>query len=311
MIKNKTIQWLLAGDVSIQYQVYRDLLDTERNDLRDRIEQEGWGKRFLSLRKEDGHWGQGFYQTKWVSTHYTLLDLMNLGISPACKPIKDTLRLILTERKSDDGGINPAKTISQSDVCINGMALDYFTYFKMPEKNLESIVDFIISQQMPDGGFNCMLNRSGARHSSLHSTISLLEGIAGYRENKYTYRIDELTRIEQESREFILQHRLFKSDKTGLVIKKQFLNLSWPSRWYYDILRALDYFRNAGAEYDDRMQDAFEVILSKRTKEGVWKLQAHHPGKFHFHMEKVSQPSRWNTLRTLRVLKHYKIPFNN
>jgi hypothetical protein len=306
MTESKIINWLIDGDVSIQYQVNRDLLGTENKKLQNRIENEGWGKKFLSLRNSNGHWGLSFYQPKWTSTHYTLLDLLILGTSPTCQPVKDTCKIIIESQKGHDGGINPSGTINESDVCINGMALNYLSYFKSPEAELKTIVDFILSQQMGDGGFNCRLNRSGARHSSLHTTLSVLEGILEYKLNNYTYRLGELLKAEKESREFILQHRLFKSDKTGKIIHEQFLKLSWPSRWRYDILRALDYFRYAKVDYDERMQDAIDVILNKRTKEGLWKLQANHPGRVHFHMEEVGKPSRWNTMRALRVLKYFK-----
>jgi hypothetical protein len=160
---------------------------------------------------------------------------------------------------------------------------------------------------MSDGGFNCHSNSSGARHSSLHTTLSVLEGLLQYRKNGFTYRLKELKRIEQESREFILQHRLYKSSRTGKTIKQRMTALPYPPRWYYDILKSLDYFRSAGYKYDERMNDAVNVLLKKRKKDGRWPLQAHHPGKRHFDMEIAGQPSRWNTLRALRVLKHFKL----
>ena len=308
MIDNKIINWLLDGDISIRYQVHRDLLSVERKDLRKKIEVEGWGKRFLSYRSDNGHWGRGFYQPKWTSTHYTLLDLKNLGISNNCKPIKQTLDIIIKNNKNEnDGGIHPIGTVKKSDVCINGMALNYLSYFKTPEKHLKSIVDFLLSQRMVDGGFNCQLNRKGAKHSSLHTTISVLEGIFEYKTNQYTYRLNELLKAEIDSREFILEHKLFKSDKTGEIISKKMLTLSYPSRWRYDILRALDYFQSAKIEYDERIDDAIDILLKKRNKENTWNLQGNHPGQTHFEMEKVGKQSRLNTLRALRVLKHFNI----
>ncbi|MCK5169716.1 MAG: hypothetical protein KAQ75_07550, partial [Bacteroidales bacterium] len=187
------------------------------------------------------------------------------------------------------------------------MALNYFSYFGVNQSELESIVNIILSQQLSDGGFNCRLNRSGAKHSSLHTTISVLEGILEYRKNNYTYRLAELKKVERESQEFILQHCLYKSDKTGNIIDNRYLRFTYPTRWRYDILRALDYFQFAGSLYDHRMQDAVEVLLKKQNKECAWNLQANHPGNFHFHMEEVGKPSRWNTLRALRVLKHFQI----
>lgn len=311
VIGKQLIKWLLESDVSIQYQVYRDLLNIEKPELQKRIAQEGWGARFLSLRKNNRHWGRGFYQPKWTSSHYTLLDLKNLSISPNIKEIKETIAKIISEHKEKDGGINPAVSTDKSDVCVNGMFLNYASYFETPQQELKSIVDFIISQQLPDGGFNCESNIIGAKHSSLHSTISLMEGINEYAKNNYKYKMNALCKMEAEAMEFILQHRLFKSDKTGELIDPKMLMLSWPSRWRYDILRALDYFHYSGRKSDIRMDDALSVLLKKQRKDGTWPLQAKHPGQTHFDMEIGGQPSKWNTLRALRVLKHFDMIESN
>jgi hypothetical protein len=159
---------------------------------------------------------------------------------------------------------------------------------------------------MPDGGFNCRLNRSGAKHSSLHSTLSVLEGITEYEKNNYQYRLPELMKVKDSSHEFILLHQLYISDRTAKIINKDFLKLSYPGRWRYDILRALDYFNYTGLPWDNRMSSAIEIINKKRNKDGSWNVQAHHPGKVHFEMEKAGKPSRWNTLRALRVLGKYQ-----
>ncbi len=305
MTTNKVIQWLLEGDVSIQYQVYRDLLGVDKPRLRDRISSEGWGRQFLLARQENGHWGRGFYQPKWTSSHYTLLDLKNLGISPRNKLIADTLAMIFSEKKGADGGIYPIGTVQASDVCINGMVLNYASYFKVNEAHLRSLVDFLLSEQMKDGGFNCLSNTKGAIHSSLHSTLSVLEGILEYETNGYTYRLHDLQRAAAEAREFMLIHKLFRSHKTGLIIKPEFLKLCYPCRWHYDILKAMDYFFSARIKYDPRMNDALDNITKKRTVAENWKLAAAYPGQIHFKMEKAGEPSRWNTLRAMRVLSIY------
>jgi len=307
MIDEGIVKWLLDGDVSLQYQVYRDLLNIEKPDFQKRIAKEGWGAKFLSYRRSNGHWGRGFYQPKWTSSHYTLLDLRNLAISPNIREVKETIAKIIYEHKEKDGGINPSVTTDKSDVCVNGMFLNYASYFETRQQDLKSIVDFIIAQQLPDGGFNCDSNIRGAKHSSLHSTISVIEGIIEYAKNNYTYRINELIKIEAGAREFMLQHKLFKSDKTDEIIDKKMLMLSCPSRWRYDILRALDYFQFAGKTFDIRMDDALNVLLKKQRKDGTWPLQAKHAGKTHFEMEESGQPSKWNTLRALRVLKHFDL----
>lgn len=305
-IDRGVLQWLLQGDVSIQFQVHRDLLGEERPDLQARINEQGWGARYLSKRLPNGHWGREFYQPKWTSTHYTLLDLKTLQAPPDHIAIQESVEIIVTENKGEDGGINPGKTIKESDVCVNGMFLNYACYFGVESHHLTSIIDFILSQQLPDGGFNCRYNRQGARHSSMHSTISLLEGMWEYKRSGYSYRLEELEHAAVQAREFLLMHRLYKSDHSGEVIHKNFLRLSFPGRWYYDILRALDYFQDAGIDWDRRMSDALEVLLDKQKPDGRWPLQAKIPGRFHFEMEKPGRPSRWNTLRALRVIKRYE-----
>ncbi len=299
------IRWLDSGDVSIRYQFHRDLLDQNRPDLQAEIQAKGWGVRLLAAQREDGHWGRGFYMPKWTSTHYTLLDLRHLNLAQDHPAPRRAIGRILKEQLGSDGGVNPSRTIEQSDICINGMFLHYACYFQTPEDALHSIVDYLVSVQMADGGFNCNSNRFGAVHSSLHTTLSVLEGLLTYRQRGYTYRLNELKAIEEASREFILQHRLYRSDRTGKVINKRFLMLSFPPRWFYDILRALDYFQAAGVAYDERMADALEVLLKKRRSDGTWPVQAKHAGQVHFDMEVTGKPSRWNTLRALRVLRHF------
>ncbi len=304
-IRGRITDCLLEGDIAIQYQTQRDLLGSTREDLRMRIEHEGWGARFLNERREDGHWGQHYYQPKWTSTNYTLLDLKNLGISPDQKEIKETVSIVLETNKADDGGIHPISATRMSDLCIDGMFLNAASYFKAQEESLRSIVDLLIDTHMEDGGFNCRLTRDGAVHSSMHTTISVLEGLQEYLANKYRYRRSEVKSICNAAREFLLRHELFKSDRTGEMIDKRYLMLSYPSRWRYDILRALEHFREADIDYDPRMDAAMDVLLEKRRKDGTWPVQARHPGQVHFEMEKTGKPSRWNTLRALRVLAHF------
>lgn len=308
MNDDRLMKWLLAGDISIQYQVHRDLLNSDKKQLRKLISQKGWGANFLKNRNSNGHWGQGFYQPKWTSTHYTILDLKNLGILQNNEDIKQSISLVIDTLKAPDGGIYPAGREKKSDVCLNGMFLNYACYFNMKEDDLKSIIDFLIHEHMGDGGFNCYSNRrDNVAHSSMHSTLSVLEGISEYEHNGYSYRLKELNEIKQSAVEFLLIHNLFRSHRSGELMDKKMLMLSYPSRWRYDILRALDYFQLAGIAYDNRMDDVIEILLKKRRPDRTWPLQARHPGETHFEMEEISKPSRWNTLRALRVLKHFNI----
>ncbi len=303
---DSVLKWLLEGDVAIQYQVQRDLHGEERPDLQARIATEGWGARFLEQRNENGHWGIAYYQPKWISTHYTLVDLKNLHISPDQDQIRDTLQMVLDNEKHGDPRNRLTRPMLKYDLCITGMFLNCAAYFKMPEEDLVDLIDFILKEHMHDGGFNCRSTREPVVHSSLHTTISILEGLHEYLQGNYTYRTAELESAEKAAQEFILQHRLFKSDHTGEIIDKRMRLLSYPSHWKYDILRALDYYQAADVNYDSRMQDALDLLINKRRRDGTWPLQGRHPGQTHFEMEPVGKPSRWNTLRALRVLRHFQ-----
>ncbi len=305
MNDGQIIDWLLSGDVSVQYQTYRDLLAVERPDLQQRILAEGWGKQFLDRRNASGSWGDKFYFPKWTSTHYTLLDIRNLCPDPDAAGIRTTITTIGRSTKNDDGGIALSGETKYSDVCVNGIFLNYASYFSVEEATLTSLVDMLLRERMPDGGFNCRSNRSGAVHSSLHSTLSVLEGFVEYEKNGYQYRIDEIRQAITSSLEFMLLHQLFRSDHTGAVIDKRFLQLSYPARWRYDILRALDLMCYAAVNWNPNIKPAMDVILQKQNRDGTWNVQARHPGQIHFEMEKAGKPSRWNTLRALRVLRRY------
>jgi hypothetical protein len=307
--KDHLIDWLLEGDISVAYQTHRDLLGTgaeELEKLRSRIEREGWGARLLSARRPDGHWGRGFYQPKWICTHYSLLDLKALGISPANRACTESTGMIFeTCTCGADGGINYARTVPYSDVCINGMVLSLGCYFQLEKDLLQSTLDYLLRNRTPDGGWNCEYIK-GAGHFSVHTTLAVLEGLAEYIAGGYTDRLGEVTAVIAAREELLLSHRLYRSHRTGRPMDPKMLMLSYPSRWRYDTLRALDYFRFAGRPYDPRMEDALAVLLSKRRQDGTWPLQAKHPGQVHFDMEQTGQPSRWNTLRALRVLNRCK-----
>jgi hypothetical protein len=310
-LSQETIAWLLKGDVSIQFQVRRDLLGEDPvslEALQRRIAAEGWGARFLSLQRPDGHWGRGYYQPKWISTHYTLFDIRNL------EPVRDlpTVRAIiektLTEMTGPDGGIyfSPSFFLENrsSDVCINGMFLNLASYFRVTGKRPRELADLLIACRMGDFGWNCE-QWKGATHSSTHTTISVLEGLSEFALADPRYRVKELAEAIDAGARFLLEHELFKSHRTGEMMDDRFLMLSYPSRWKYDILRALEWFARAGRPWDSRLDPALDILARKRRADGTWPLQHKHPGAVHFDMEATGRPSRWNTLRAARVMAAY------
>jgi hypothetical protein len=304
MGRDGVLAWLLEGDASVQVQVTRDLLHRHADDLQARIATEGDGAALLAARGADGHWGRGFYQPKWTSSHYTLLELRNLGLDPANPTARETVALILARNKSRDGGLDPRVTVRRSDACVNGMALNYATWFGAPEDDLASIVDCLLAGRIADGGFNCRRGPE-VRHSSMHTTLSVVEGINGYERGGYRYRLGDLLAVRATSVEFLLRHRLYRSERTGAVIRPEFVRLHHPTRWYYDVLRCLDAFADAHIAYDARMDDALGVLLRRRRPDGRWPVNRGYPGETHLPLPQAGTPNRWVTLIALRVLDAY------
>ena len=269
-LSKATIGWLLEGDASIRYQVRRDLLGEDPaglETLQGRIATEGWGARFLSLQRPDGHWGRGYYQPKWISTHYTLLDIRNLEPPRDLPTVRSIIEKTLAEMIGPDGGIGFSPTFFRenrpTDVCVNGMFLNVAAYFRATGKRLRELADLLLASRMGDFGWNCE-QWSGATHSSMHTTISVLEGLTEFAGADPGYRAKEVAQAVDAGAEFLLEHELYKSHRTGATIDKRFLLLSYPCRWKYDILRALDWFARAGRPYDPRMGPALEIL---RTSE--------------------------------------------
>jgi len=300
------LEWLLAGDPAIIYQTKRDLLKTPLevlNRLQAEIALDGWGKTLLEKRNpETGLWGNGIYAPKWICTHYTLLQLKDMALEPSNVHYKEGCRILLNKLWFNRGLI---RKNHYQDFCISAMILSMCSYARIESQKLKEIVDYLLEHHFDDGGWNCRWNR-GAVHSSVHTTLTTLECIRDYKSNGYSYRLTELEQQAEAGREFLLHHHLFKSHRTGRIMNKQFIMLSYPARWKYDILRALDYFQAIHHPYDKRMDDALEILLCKQRKNKRWPVQHKHQGLVHFDMEKTGSDSRWNTLRALRVLKHLR-----
>jgi len=304
-INQEVINWLLEGDPSIKWQTLRNLCSVPESEIekeRSKIESEGWGKRLLSFQDPSGTWNNGLYTPKWTSTTYTLLLLRRLGIKPNEKCRKGC-QLLLDNGLYKDGGINLWKTKKVSETCVTGMVFGILSYFQFDDERLEKIFQYLVENQMSDGGWNCQYPY-GATHASFHTTLLVLEALYEY--SKFTtLKKDQIEKMQQDAHEFLLKHRLFRSHRTGKVVDSKMLRLSFPPRWRYNILTSLDYFQAVNHPYDERLTDAIEIIR-KKEKNSKWTLQEKHQGKTWFEMERAGTPSRWNTLRALRVLKWWE-----
>jgi len=306
-IDENIVKWLLEADPAIRWQVYRDLLEEEQTALRERskINEAEWGQQLLAVQKPSGLWGGGLYPPKWISTTYTMLLLRRFGLMRNHQQAHKSCFLLLEKGFYHDGGINYFASFSHSETCVTGMILSLLSYFRFEDDRIHQLVGWLLGQQMPDGGWNCD-SFKGATHSSFHTTISVLEGLREYEKTVEKEHVSVVQQAQVKGREFLLMHRLFKSDRTGEIVHSAFTRFSFPPRWHYDILRALDYFQECNAIQDERLTDAIDVLKKKRKKDGRWILQNRHPGRTYFEMEQVGKSSRWNTLRALRVLKWWE-----
>jgi hypothetical protein len=304
------IKWLMEGDTAIRWQVMRDILALpEKNwkSEKSKLTDSGWTKHFLSLQDARGTWGGGTYNPKWTSTVYTLLQLIDMGISRDCARAKLAAEIILNKDFGQPGTPDFLKHLQLCDLCVVGMVLEISVYFRIYDLRIEAFINHLLDYQMKDGGWNCNCKkRRGASHSSFHTTFNVLDGLRAYVECGHTRFRKEIETAESRALEFMLCHKLFISDKSNRIINKKFTSFSYPFRWHYDVLRGLDYFQHRDTHRDKRLNEAIELLLKKRRKDGTWPVQNCYPGKTFFEMEKIGGPSRWNTLRSLRVLRWWE-----
>jgi hypothetical protein len=310
MAADPVLQWLLDGDPSIRWQTIRDLKGSAQGTVhreQRRVAAEGWGARLLKLQAADGRWGAGVYTPKWTSTTYTLLLLRSFGLPRRNAPALLGCRVLLDAGFWQDGGINFFTRWPRSETCVSSMVLAVLCWFGLEDPRVDQLAEHVLSQQMPDGGWNCRATPGygGATHGSFHTTISALEGLLEY-ERLRPANAGAVREAQARGREFLLVHRLFKSHRTGEVVKAAMTRFAFPPRWHYDVLRGLDYFQECGAPRDDRLRDAIALVERRRTPDGRWLLQNEYPGKTFFAMESRGKPSRWNTLRALRVLRWWR-----
>jgi len=300
--------WLLSGDISIQYRVYRDLEGAQASvlkSLQTQISQTGWGKQYVDAFHPESGWWDGVYSPKWTSTHYTLMNLMTLGIEPMTECFQVGATQLLNAMWTNEGRVNRYR---YQDMCVSAMLLSIASYGHLTSPKINEIVDYILSHQFFDGGWNCNWQK-GAIHSSLHTTISVLEAFRKVMQSEHPYRFNEIVRASEQGREFILRKKFFRSERTNEVILPVFLLNHDPVTWHYDVLRGLEYFASVHAPYDERMEEALTLLLMKQKSDHTWSHCSPYSGRYYFHQEKTGAPSRCVTVRVLKVLKEYRNSF--
>ena len=302
------VDWLLDSDPALRWQVLAGLTDAPPSEVaadRARVEHEGWGARLLALQGPDGLWDGGAlfpadYEgdepgQPWTTTMHTLQTLQILGLDPASECARRAVALVAENARWEhdgeryfDGEVEP---------CINGRTIEAGAYYRV---DVAPIVERVLGERLTDGGWNCEVEFGSVR-SSFHTTIDVLDGLLEF--ERATGGSDAVREARRTGEEYLLERGLFRRRSTGEIVDVAYLDAAFPYYWHYDVLRALDYFRHSGAAPDPRMAEAVEVVRSKRQPDGRWLLDRIHPGRVHFALDgDLGEPSRWNTLRALRVL---------
>jgi hypothetical protein len=304
------LDWLLDSDPAIRWQVLRDLVHAPAEVVateRARVATEGWGARLLALQGEDGQWAggacfpaNGWQRVEdqgqpWTSTLPTLQLLSDFGIDPRSDRVRRAVALVRDRCRWEHAG-QPFFS-GEVEPCINGRTVTLGTYF---DQGVDGVVARLLGEQLEDGGWNCEVENGSVR-SSFATTINVLEGLLAH--ERATGGSAESIAARRRGEEYLLERRLMRRKSTGEIVDPAWLQFSFPIRWHYDVLRALEYFRSVGGTPDPRMGEAIELVRSKRQPDGTWLLENTHPGKIHFALEDGDgRPSRWSTLRALRVL---------
>jgi len=296
-------KWLLDSDPSIRWQVMRDLTDEPDEVVtaeRSRVASEGWGAQLLALQTPDGHWGDD-QKYGWMPTNDALAMLRELGVDPAGRQVRKAVGLVrerITYRQLDGRPFFDGET----EACINGRTLASGAYFGEASDRL---ADRLLSEQLEDGGWNCEAPPS--KRSSFHSTICVLEGLLEYETARGPSTAVTDARIRAQN--YLLDRRMLRSLTSGEVIDRRWMRFSFPTIWHYDVLRGLDHLRSAGVKPDERVAEAVELVKKRRHQNGRWPMGALHADRIRIPLDMetgIGKPSRWNTLRALRVLDWYE-----
>jgi len=302
------IDWLLEGDPAIRWQTLRDLAGASPDEFaaeRNRVEHEGWGARLLAVEGDDGLWDGGAcfpgdYTSAepgqpWTATMHTLQTLQILGLDPDTATARRSVGLVAEHGRWEHDGQHYFD--GEVEPCINGRTIEAGSYFGV---DVSPLVERVLRERLADGGWNCEVENGSVR-SSFHTTLDVLDGLLEF--ERATGGSAAVREARRSGEEYILERNLFRRKSSGDVVDPAFLEFAFPYYWRYDVLRALDYFRHAGAKRDPRMAEAVEIVRSKRQPDGRWLLDRIYPGRVHFDLDDgVGTASRWNTLRALRVL---------
>ncbi len=314
------IRWLLDSDPAVRWQVLSDLLGAPAEEVaaeRSRVAVEGWGAQLLALQAADGRWGGAAWNRGWNSTMHVLMLLRDLGLDPAgaaAQRAVGRVRQQVTWQGWEAYNGNPFFS-GEVEPCINGQVAAVGAYFR---QEVGGLIDRLLGEQLPDGGWNCEAE-NGSTRASFNTTICVLEALLEHELSAGSR--PEVMAARLRGQEYLLERRLFRRKSTGEVITYDrkvgpggpdspgaFTRFAFPTWWHYDVLRGLEYLRRAGLGPDPRLAEALDLLRSRRDAQGRWLLDVRYPGVMPVEIDEgEGRPSRWNTLRALRVLEWFSV----
>src|SRR5512144_1131591 len=255
---------------------------------RAKVATEGAGAQLLALQAPDGRWGGAAWNRGWDSTMHVLSLLREMGLDPASDEARRAVGLV-RDRVTWQGCGPPecdgnAFFEGEVEPCINGQVGAVGAYFG---QDVRGLVDRLLAEQLPDGGWNCEAPNGSVR-SSFNTTICVLEALLEH--ELAGGASPQVTQARLRGQEYLLERRLFHRRSTGEVIQRDrkggadWTRFAFPTWWHYDVLRGLEYLRRANVEFDavapdDRLAEAINLVESRRGSDGRWPLETRYPGQ--------------------------------
>jgi hypothetical protein len=266
------------------------------------------GGLWVKFSGQSGGFGVHPYQ-KWTGAHWRLVSLVELGMQKGDKrgiaAAEQVLRWLCSENHHKY--IRKINGLTRRCASQEGNALGVCSRLGLPDdQRVQRLAHLLAEWQWPDGGWNCD-QRPEAHHSSFNESLSTMWGLIEYHRATGDQGALEAAR---RTAEFLLKHRIFRSERTGKVIRSEWLKLHYPLYWHYDILQSLRILSMISKTSDPRAQEALNILESKRGRDGLWRVEGRHwaqPGRKGSNVEVANWgrkgPNEMITLNALRVLR--------
>jgi len=319
-----TIDWLLGPeDPNIRFWALQQLEDRSK-DHQDVIDAQTALMVFPCVQKifaaqhEVGQWGKSddMYLPKYTASTHTLLILAELGAKRTQNIEKAIEFMFQFQRTSGHFLRNLPKTEKgrssavKDGCCIDGNILYYLIHFGyLDDPRTQMLLDFQVEYHSDDvGGWKCRafpIDKTKVFPENCYmGGIKVLKAFAQIPEK---IRSTDVERIINQEVEIILENRInqyLRKPDGSRKEKAGWKRFGFPLFYQSDVLEVLDILTTLGVK-DDRMQESIDLIVNSMNDQGTWDLKNTYNGKMYCEIDEKNKPSKWITLRALRVLRKY------